>query len=211
MISHPDLAQGLPPVARRRRGPDRGDRLHGRLVHRLLRANPRRAARRRGLVGAVEAGWERAMRTIYISKGVNMLSAVVLYILAVGSVKGFAFTLGLTAVIDVLDLRAVHAPGDAAARDHPVLLERPPAVRPRPERARRGLPRPRGVPHVDRGAPRRCQPRGRASSDDRRAQGGRAAAAIAERQGGARPPRPPARRPAGIRRSRRRGSADGAA
>ena len=37
---------GLPPVARRCRGSDRGDRYHGRLVHRLLRANPRRAARR---------------------------------------------------------------------------------------------------------------------------------------------------------------------
>jgi preprotein translocase subunit SecD len=31
-----------------------------------------------------------------------MLSAVVLFILAIGSVKGFAFTLGLTTLIDVL-------------------------------------------------------------------------------------------------------------
>lgn len=56
----------------------------------------------RGLVGAVEAGWKRALRTIYAAKGVNLLSAVVLFWLAVGSVKGFAFTLGVTVIIDVL-------------------------------------------------------------------------------------------------------------
>ena len=56
----------------------------------------------RGLVGAVEAGWKRAIRTIYAAKGVNLLSAVVLYILAVGNVQGFALTLGITTVIDVL-------------------------------------------------------------------------------------------------------------
>ncbi|QTX06358.1 protein translocase subunit SecD [Agromyces archimandritae] len=56
----------------------------------------------RGLVSAVEAGWKRAFRTVLASKGVNLLAAIVLFILAVGSVKGFAFTLGLTTVIDVL-------------------------------------------------------------------------------------------------------------
>jgi len=56
----------------------------------------------RGLTGAVEAGWKRALRTIYAAKGVNLLSAVVLAIIAVGSVKGFALTLGITVVIDVL-------------------------------------------------------------------------------------------------------------
>lgn len=56
----------------------------------------------RGLVGAVEAGWKRALRTIYAAKGVNMLSAIVLFIVAVGSVKGFALTLGITVIIDVL-------------------------------------------------------------------------------------------------------------
>ncbi|WP_308796639.1 protein translocase subunit SecD [Agromyces silvae] len=54
------------------------------------------------LVGAVEAGWKRAFRTILASKGVNLLAAVVLFILAVGSVKGFAYTLGLTTIIDVI-------------------------------------------------------------------------------------------------------------
>jgi len=54
------------------------------------------------LVGAVEAGWTRALRTIYAAKGVNLLSAVVLFFLAVGSVRGFALTLGITVIIDVL-------------------------------------------------------------------------------------------------------------
>lgn len=56
----------------------------------------------RPLVGAVEAGWKRAFRTVLASKGVNLLAAIVLFILAVGSVKGFAYTLGLTTVIDVV-------------------------------------------------------------------------------------------------------------
>lgn len=56
----------------------------------------------RGVIGAVEAGWKRALRTIFAAKGINLLSAVVLYIFAVGNVKGFAFTLGITVVIDVL-------------------------------------------------------------------------------------------------------------
>jgi len=51
---------------------------------------------------AVEDGWARAKRTIYISKSINILAAVVLYILADATVKGFAFTLGLTTVLDIL-------------------------------------------------------------------------------------------------------------
>jgi preprotein translocase subunit SecD len=56
----------------------------------------------RGLESAVEAGWKRALRTVYAAKGTNLLAAVVLYVLAVGNVRGFAFTLGLTTLIDVL-------------------------------------------------------------------------------------------------------------
>jgi preprotein translocase subunit SecD len=56
----------------------------------------------RPLVGAVEAGWKRALRTVLSSKAMNLLAAIVLFILAVGSVRGFAFTLGLTTVIDVI-------------------------------------------------------------------------------------------------------------
>jgi preprotein translocase subunit SecD len=54
------------------------------------------------LVSAVEAGWKRALRTIFAAKAVNLLSAVVLFILAVGNVRGFALTLGITTVIDVI-------------------------------------------------------------------------------------------------------------
>ncbi|MFT4285459.1 MAG: protein translocase subunit SecD [Protaetiibacter sp.] len=56
----------------------------------------------RGLVGAVEAGWKRALRTVLAAKSVNLLSAVILFVLAVGSVRGFALTLGVTTVIDVI-------------------------------------------------------------------------------------------------------------
>ncbi len=56
----------------------------------------------RGLPGAVEAGWKRALRTIFAAKSVNLLSAIILYLLAVGNVQGFALTLGITTVIDVL-------------------------------------------------------------------------------------------------------------
>jgi preprotein translocase subunit SecD len=50
---------------------------------------------------AVEQGWKRARRTILASDAVNLLAAAVLYFLAVGGVRGFAFTLGLTTLIDL--------------------------------------------------------------------------------------------------------------
>ena len=56
----------------------------------------------RSLRSAVERGWLRARRTIYAAKAVNLISAVILYYLAVGGVQGFAFTLGLTTIIDVV-------------------------------------------------------------------------------------------------------------
>jgi len=55
----------------------------------------------KSITAAVEDGWGRAKRTIYISKSINILAALVLYILADATVKGFAFTLGLTTLIDV--------------------------------------------------------------------------------------------------------------
>lgn len=51
---------------------------------------------------AVDAAWKRARRTILIADAVQLLAAVVLYFLSVGTVRGFAFTLGLTTVIDAL-------------------------------------------------------------------------------------------------------------
>ena len=55
----------------------------------------------RTLQAAVEAGWKRAIRTILVSDGVSLLAAIVLWWLTVGSVRGFAFTLGLTTLIDL--------------------------------------------------------------------------------------------------------------
>jgi preprotein translocase subunit SecD len=56
----------------------------------------------KGLVSAVENGWKRAKRTVLASKAVNLLAALVLYFVAVGNVRGFAFTLGLTAIADLI-------------------------------------------------------------------------------------------------------------
>ena len=56
----------------------------------------------KGLRTAVDAGWVRARRTILAADFVSVLAAVVLYFLSVGSVRGFAFTLGLTTAIDVV-------------------------------------------------------------------------------------------------------------
>lgn len=56
----------------------------------------------RGLIAAVENGWKRARRTVLASKAVNLLAAVVLYFVAVGNVRGFAFTVGLTAIADLI-------------------------------------------------------------------------------------------------------------
>jgi len=56
----------------------------------------------RSLRGAVESGWRRARRTILVSDTVSFLAALLLYIFSVGDVKGFAYTLGLTTVIDVV-------------------------------------------------------------------------------------------------------------
>jgi len=56
----------------------------------------------RTLVSAVESGWKRAIRTILVSGAVNFLAAIVLFALAVGNVRGFAFTLGVTTVVDLL-------------------------------------------------------------------------------------------------------------
>jgi preprotein translocase subunit SecD len=50
---------------------------------------------------AVEAGWVRARATCVAADAVSILAAVVLYIFAAGVVKGFAFALGLSTLIDL--------------------------------------------------------------------------------------------------------------
>jgi preprotein translocase subunit SecD len=56
----------------------------------------------RSLGAAIDKGWERARRTILASDAVNFTAAIVLYLLAVGGVRGFAFTLGLTTLVDII-------------------------------------------------------------------------------------------------------------
>ena len=56
----------------------------------------------RTLSAAIDQGWARAQRTILASDAVSFLAAVVLYFLAVGGVRGFAFTLGMTTLIDLM-------------------------------------------------------------------------------------------------------------
>jgi preprotein translocase subunit SecD len=66
----------------------------------------------RSVGAAVEQGWRRAIRTIIVSGSVSLLAAVVLYLLTVGNVRGFAFTLGLTTLVDL---------GVAMIFTHPIL------------------------------------------------------------------------------------------
>ena len=56
----------------------------------------------RSLRAAVERGWGRARRTILVSDTVSFLAALLLYILSQGDVRGFAFTLGLTTLVDIV-------------------------------------------------------------------------------------------------------------
>ncbi|ARQ71725.1 protein translocase subunit SecD [Streptomyces marincola] len=56
----------------------------------------------RSLRPAVERAWPRARRTILVSDFVSFLAAAVLFVVSVGKVQGFAFTLGLTTALDVV-------------------------------------------------------------------------------------------------------------
>jgi preprotein translocase subunit SecD len=56
----------------------------------------------RSFRSAVPRAWVRARRTILSADAVSFLAAAVLYVLAVGQVKGFAFTLGMSTVLDLL-------------------------------------------------------------------------------------------------------------
>jgi len=56
----------------------------------------------RSVRAAVPRAWVRARRTIISANGVSFIGAIVLYFLAIGAVRGFAFTLGMSTVIDLL-------------------------------------------------------------------------------------------------------------
>ncbi len=51
---------------------------------------------------AVETGWQRARHTILVADFVSIIAAALLYFFAVGGVRGFAFTLGLTTLVDLV-------------------------------------------------------------------------------------------------------------
>ena len=59
---------------------------------------------------ATASGWERAKETIVTGNMVTLIGAVIIYMLAVGDVKGFAFTMGLTTVFDLLVTFLITAP-----------------------------------------------------------------------------------------------------
>ena len=92
----------LHPDARGYRRLHRGRRYHRRLVRRLLRTAERRGPR--GPDGAHQrrASWVRARRTILSADTVSFLAAATLYYLSIGSVRGFAFTLGLSTLLDLV-------------------------------------------------------------------------------------------------------------
>jgi preprotein translocase subunit SecD len=56
----------------------------------------------KSLRSAVETGWSRARRTVIVADVVSLIAAIMLYFFAVGGVRGFAFTLGLTTIIDLI-------------------------------------------------------------------------------------------------------------
>jgi len=56
----------------------------------------------RMLESAIQAAWKRAFRTILASDAVSFIAALTLYLLAVGNVRGFAFTLGVTTIVDLI-------------------------------------------------------------------------------------------------------------
>ena len=56
----------------------------------------------RSIRSAVESGWAKARHTILVADAVSLIAAALLYFFAVGGVRGFAFTLGLTTIVDLI-------------------------------------------------------------------------------------------------------------
>jgi preprotein translocase subunit SecD len=77
----------------------------------------------RSFRSAVPRGWARARKTILSGNAVTFLAAAVLYFLAVGQVKGFAFTLGLTTILDVVVVFLVTWPLVYQASKSPTLAK----------------------------------------------------------------------------------------
>lgn len=56
----------------------------------------------RSIRSSVDRGFKSAWRTVLTADTVSLLAAVLLYIIAVGDVRGFAFFLGLSTLMDIL-------------------------------------------------------------------------------------------------------------
>jgi preprotein translocase subunit SecD len=77
----------------------------------------------RSFRSAVPRGWGRARKTVLSGNAVTFLAAAVLYFLAIGQVKGFAFTLGLTVILDTLVVFLVTWPLVYLASKSPTLAK----------------------------------------------------------------------------------------
>ena len=77
----------------------------------------------RSFRSAVPRGWVRARKTIVSGNAVTFLAAAVLYFLAIGQVKGFAFTLGLTTILDLVVVFLVTWPLMYLASKSPTLAK----------------------------------------------------------------------------------------
>jgi preprotein translocase subunit SecD len=77
----------------------------------------------RSFRSAVPRGWARARKTIVSGNAVTFLAAAVLYFLAIGQVKGFAFTLGLTTILDIVVVFLVTWPLVYLASKSPTLAK----------------------------------------------------------------------------------------
>lgn len=75
----------------------------------------------RSFRSAVPRGWASARRTVWTGNAVSLIASVVIYVLAVGSVRGFAFTLGLTTILDVMVVFLVTHPLVVLATRSPFL------------------------------------------------------------------------------------------
>lgn len=89
----------------------------------------------RSFRSAVPRGWASARRTVWTGNAVSLIASVVIYVLAVGSVRGFAFALGLTTILDVMVVFLVTHPLVVLATRSPFLSK--PSVK-RPRRGQRG-------------------------------------------------------------------------
>ena len=95
-ISYPRAGDRPHAHARRRHRPHRVGRRHRRLLRRVLRAAEGRGAHRAHRARRRStAGFTRSFRTILAADLVSLIGAAVLYFLAIGSVRGFAFFLGI--------------------------------------------------------------------------------------------------------------------